>query len=220
MALRVFAIALFALFASPFPVAQAETLAPGQPLNSTPAIARYVLSKDLIQSAAIDAGRIDRELGIACNEGYTVSFKTFTVLRPIEMQPNATMPSAGAWRIGYDATRCGSTKRYNNFYGINNSGALVRGMMAPGESIASFQLQTDTLKMAIAILKASRKAENCAAPKLFETRISMPQQPIGTPWQEEWTILDCGPQLAIKIDFKPTPDGGTDFAVRVPAAAP
>lgn len=220
MALRVFAISFFALLATPFPIAHAETLAPGQPLNSAPTIARYILSNDLLQSATIDAAARDRDFGIACTERYTATYQTFAILSPVEMAPNAVLPSAGVWRVGYDVTRCGSTKRYNNLYGINNTGALVRGIMVPGESIASIQLQGDVMKMTITILQASRKAENCAAPKVFETRISMPPQPIGTPWQEEWTILNCGPQLAIKIDFKPTPDGGTDFAVRVPAAAP
>lgn len=220
MTLRVFAFSISALLASPIPIAHAETLAPGQPLNSAPMIARYILSNDLLQSATIDAAARDRDFGIACTERYTATYQTFGVLRPIEMAPNATLPSAGVWRVGYDVTRCGSTKRYNNLYGINNAGTLVRGIMAPGESMASLQLQNDTMKMAVASLQSLRKAEDCATPKLFETRVSMPPQPVGTPWQEEWTILNCGPQVAIKIDFKPAPDGGTDFTVRVPVVSP
>lgn len=209
----VFAIFVFCVAAaSP---SRAETLAPGQDLSAAPGIVRYILS----QSALTDANRVsiaqDRAAGVVCESQYALRVQVLVVTATIEMPPGAARPTAGAWRLGYDVTRCEQVKRFNAQYEVRPEG-VARTPLAPGLTIASALLQRDVWTMARINLAASRPG--CESPVVLDTRTVTLPEPQRQAWQEEWTILGCGPQLVLQIDYRASPQGGTDIVVNIPSA--
>ena len=194
--------------------ASAETLAPGQPLSAAPGIARYVFSQAYMADAHRTVVQYDRLAGFACAGQYTMAPHALAVGATIEIPPGAPHPATGTWRAVYDVTRCERVTRYSLFYEVRADG-VARVLAIAGQTNASATLLRDVWAMAVPILAAGRT--DCAQPVARDTRISRPAAVPGGAWQEEWDIVNCGPEVAIQIDYTPSPRGGTDFAVRTPA---
>jgi hypothetical protein len=195
-------------------LAGAETLAPGQALNSAPGIVRYTLSQWYLSDANRVAVEYDRQAGFVCASQYTLQPQALSMGATIELPPGAAHPISGAWRFVYDVTRCEQVKRFHAFYAVGPDG-VSRVLAVAGHTLASVVLLKDAWSTAVAILQAGRS--DCGQPLVLDTRVSRAAASPGAAWQEEWIVVNCGPQVAIHIDFTPSPRGGTDFAVRVPA---
>lgn len=211
---RLLSILTVGLCAAAGNAARAETLAPMQPLNSAPGILRYVLSQSFLTDANRHAIAQDRTFGIACQGQYALEVKELFVLATIEMPPGADRPATGVWRLGYDVTRCETVKRYNLLYRALPNG-VTRTTMAPGRSIADIQLQLDAWGMALVNLRTMRP--DCPQPAILDTQLNGGMPRPGDPWREKWTVVGCGPQVDLDMRFTPSPQGGTGFAVGMPA---
>jgi len=93
------------------------------------------------------------------------------------------------------------------------AGQIVLG--AHHQTHADQTLQNDVLGMAhnavpaITMHYAGQQAIACGRMELQDTVVTT--MPASGAWRETWTWRVCDTMLSLPIDFKPSPQGGTDF---------
>lgn len=103
---------------------------------------------------------------------------------------------------------------------VNGSGDVPRIQ----GSLADDTLRGDVLRTVLG--SSSQIAPGCESAQAVQTlqiggaRVTQAPQGSG-PWQEVWPVMLCGQLKLLQLDFTPSPQGGTDFHIRmVPGQAP
>ena len=82
----------------------------------------------------------------------------------------------------------------------------------PGTSGAGYILQRDASQFVMILESAGDNT--CKQSKIINTEITEhPKNPGKDPWTEKWTVDRCGKQVYYRVQFTPSPRGGTDFSV-------
>ncbi len=212
---RICAFVLLALSICGPNAAQAETAPVGKPIDVNSQIGRYILSRPMLAEAHKLAVAQDRSFAVNCETQYSILPQTVSVLQPIEMPDGGERPTSGAWRLGYNAQRCGTAKRFNALFVIRAGDVPTAQALVPGATIAGVQLMFDTVKNAVPLLLAL--AKDCKDLRVVDTRVTRPLTQLGASWGEEWQFQRCGETVDVPINFVPTADGGTDIQIRAPA---
>ena len=91
----------------------------------------------------------------------------------------------------------------------NNLGGATTKKL-PGESLADYTLQGDA---GYVVMMLERIIDDtCEQREFVNTEIiEYPENPGKDPWTERWTIDRCGELVYYKVEFTPSPSGGTDF---------
>ncbi|MCH8348102.1 MAG: hypothetical protein IH901_06385 [Proteobacteria bacterium] len=80
----------------------------------------------------------------------------------------------------------------------------------PGQSGADKKLQRAAFET-VMIIDYS-KDTTCEQRKIVNTEIiDYPKNPGKDPWTERWTVDRCGKLVFYKVEFTPSPGGGTDI---------
>lgn len=199
--------------------ARAEVLRNIAELKEGTAMHGYLYSPEFHRAMYQSASELDRALNTPCTEQYDITVKQIFVLQPIELPDGTKKATSGNWIYRYDAARCGATRRYNLMMTAQPDGALRRGMLAPGNTLATPQLMAETIKL----LKESPLGKDCPDPQVFDTTLVQPPRLVGPgaaaaddEWKETWTIHGCGRQTAVPVEFKRRAGQGTSITVQTP----
>jgi hypothetical protein len=88
--------------------------------------------------------------------------------------------------------------------------ATISASKIPGNSIASNKLKADVINMINMVERA--QAPGCQY-SIIDTKFVGKE---GETFFEEWTVLSCDKRIIYPVKFRPSPEGGTDFAVTTP----
>ncbi len=199
-------------------LANAEIISDPRQIKAGSPIAKYLASSEVRKTLIDVAVRLDRAFGIECIGDYQIKLETLTIQSPINLPDGAAHAASGAWRLGYDATRCGEIKRYNVQFAAKPGTAPEPGMLAPGSSIASFQLYADAMTGSYVV--ASARLGGCKEARLFHTTLTKAphaetegDKVRNGVWNEDWTFAGCGKRVVLPMKFTPAPDGGTIWSI-------
>lgn len=81
----------------------------------------------------------------------------------------------------------------------------------PGNTVALLELQQDTLRVMTAI--DAGDDTTCGNRAVVNTEVIKWPSPDDQNAQERWTLDRCGTTVLYRVDFRATPDGGTDISV-------
>jgi hypothetical protein len=207
-------IGVLAVIAS---AASAEVLTDSRGLKANSPMAKYLFSQAFFKSMAEAAGALDRDLGIACAEDYSITPVNFIVLRPIDLPDGAKEAASGAWIYRYDVQRCGKTKRNNLLVEVQKDGPRA-DILLPGETFATPRQMTEAIPM-VGAYAAPSLEKVCKEIRVADTRIVKP--PVvakgakgpTAPWKENWVVQGCGKQVDVPVTFTPNPKGGSSMSV-------
>jgi hypothetical protein len=107
---------------------------------------------------------------------------------------------------------------------LGGSFAQSRDGRLPGTSIASLQLQKDTLLPVLASAAIALKTgRDCKHIAITNTELTAPPyHPVFNPvtkvilkgnWREQWTVRMCGKTAVVPITFIPDGRGGTSYSI-------
>ena len=216
---RILAGAMFTVLAFCGLSASAEVLQPGDKLVPGSRMARFLFSPPFLDSMQKQAAMLDRVLGIACREAYTVTPISVTVVRKIDLPDGERLPSNGSWIVRYDAIRCGMLKRYNLAFKMERSRRIGAIMWLPGDTMASVRLVGDTTPSVFSSAKRALGAE-CKPLRVADTIIVERSTAIREagrtflgPWRESWILQGCEKRIDVPVSFLPNDNGGTTYVV-------
>lgn len=149
-----------------------------------------------------------------CQDG---SF-TYLPLVRVWRQPqfdSTNKPIAGLWGERVQASGCGITRILNVVTSVRSPGALVTGILAPGDTGADPTLQVDASRYAFAA--ALTRAPGCRQAFLDNTQQIREEKSddarvTGTVRVENWTIVACGQSVVTEVKFLPDATGTTVVA--------
>lgn len=137
-----------------------------------------------------------------------------TVVEPLVTQDDAQFPSAGIWRDQLAVTRCGVRHVHNLRFDAREQAAPKPMVLVPGQSMASAQLQVDTMApLAALVNRRPNSTERCD-----DTQVRDTTAPVGLDggvpnysqgWVETWTIRSCGKLHRVPVTFRSNSDGST-----------
>lgn len=105
-------------------------------------------------------------------------------------------------------------------FGVAMSSAAPLKVMVGkhGETHADLRLQNDVndlMHRAVPVLVERAKGPAAiACEKMTRVDTVVTKMVTNDQWSETWTYVVCDTQIAIPIDFVPSPQGGTDFTLR------
>jgi hypothetical protein len=198
--------------------AGAEVVSDPRQINAGSPMAKYVYSNEVRKALFEMSARFDRALGIECIGNYQVKLESLLILQPIDLPDGAEHPVGGAWRLGYDAIRCGESKRYNIQFVAKPGAPPEQQMLAPGGTIASFRLYADAM-VGAQLAANARLGGKCGEVRLYNTSVSKPPPPpengkiVNGTWTEDWTFSGCSKRVTLPMRFTPAEGGGTNWSI-------
>ncbi len=199
-------IGALALLSAP---ATAEVLNSSRSLKPDSPMAHYLFSQGFFKSMADGAAALDKDLGVACDEDYSVTPASFIVLQPINLPAGAEHATSGAWVYRYDVTRCGKTKRNNMLVSIGKDGPQAE-LLLPGHTFATPRQMAEAIPT-VGAYAAPVLEKDCKQIRIADTTVVKPPTVAAgakaptAPWKERWTVYGCGKQVDVPVTF--TPDG-------------
>lgn len=198
--------------------AAAEIVSDIRKVHRDSPMAKYLTSPEAQQKLFDLAVGIDRQLGLECKGSHDLKIVQILILNPIDKADAAPHPTSGAWKYGYDVTRCGSAKRYNALMSAKPGEAPQVISLVPGTTISSPTLMVDTLRILFAgagLLFGS----DCKDVKLLDTELVQPPRAVTEGdkvgqgvWNERWTLVGCGQTIPRNVTFTLDGAGGTHIA--------
>jgi len=208
--------------------AEAENLISIKDFKPGTRIYKYVFSQE--QNKALYAVGVfwDKKLGLKqeCKSQYQVKPNGFAILAPINFPEDKEHPTEGVWRHRFQFERCGETKIYNAIFVAKNGTKPEVKPYIPGETNASPQLISDSMKAAVAAAALKVKEKNLFDCKDWViTDMKITQQPhdivdsasnkkISGAWQESWFFLACGQSVNVFLDFWSDGKGGAFYSTK------
>lgn len=151
----------------------------------------------------------------SCNETMTGADRQhIVVIEPLVTQPNTRFPSSGIWRDQLAVTRCGVRHVHNLRFDAREQAAPKPMVLVPGQSMASAQLQVDTMAPLVALVDGANDAnKNCDDTQVRDTSapegLNGGEPDFAEGWVETWTIRSCGELHRVPVTFRSNDDGST-----------
>ncbi len=164
--------------------------------------------------------KLDHTFGFGCDDIYLIDTTPILVAQPIKRVQEHENPVAGIGTYRFNATRRGLRRMFNLLAIAKGDGDIEYVSIPPGDTIADFQLQKDTLPVVVssAIFKAGRTGtpnlnKNCARKgKVFDTlflgRKKSEFDATNLAWEEIWILFMCGEQISVYVEYQPDGKGG------------
>lgn len=122
-------------------------------------------------------------------------------------------PIAGLWGERVEASGCGITRLLNVATSVRSPGALVTGILAPGDTGADPTMQMDASRYAF----TAAVSPGCQQAYLDDTHAVRKEKaddprvngPVSV---EDWTVVACGRTVVVEVKFIPTANGTTVVA--------
>ena len=129
---------------------------------------------------------------------------------------------SGMWKESYAFSGCGNDSALNYIFKVNEQQNVTLITPLPGESRASYILQTDALTNIFVATRVHSKTD-CADENVINTTVgglkdnhlvrNDPESVVADkPWQEVWTVAACGLKMLVPIWFIPDATG-TSFSI-------
>lgn len=192
-------------------------------IKSNKSFQTYATSSAMLGNAATIARKFDEKFslvkGCAANS-YTIKPVSLEVLKPLTFTEEKGVTD-GAWKLGYEASRCGETKLYNVIFVGQAKGDPFVVPYFPGFTMADYALVKDATRSVMMGASALVKDKHCDDYSIFDMNVAkLPDlktsqiQPGA--WEETWTVQACSQRVNVPIKFVPSKTGkGTEFAVSV-----
>jgi hypothetical protein len=204
--------------AGTLPVA-AEVLKDGRALNPTSPLAKYLFSQEFLREMYEAAVKMDRALGIACTDQYTIRPVDLFVVDPIDFPEGATHAASGEWVQRYDAVRCATTKRFNMIFEVQPDGTTHSRMLLPGNTMASLRLMLEAIP-GVGAAASAELGKDCRDTMIADTKVAQGPhrffeggKAFEGVWIENWTVQGCGKTMVARIRFIPDGKNGTHFTI-------
>lgn len=192
-------------------------------IKSNKSFQSFATSSDMLGHAATIARKFDEKFDLAkgcAAKSYTVKPVSLEVLKPLTYSEGKGVTD-GAWKLGYEASRCNETKLYNVIFVGQPKGEPLVVPYFPGFSMADYALVKDAMRSVMMGATVLVKDKSCQDYSIFDMAVSkLPDvktshlQP--TSWEETWTVQVCAQRVHVPIKFVPSKTGkGTEFAVSV-----
>ena len=145
---------------------------------------------------------------------FVSSGSQITILTPVSYSANG-FPIAGVWRHRFPVSGCGNDTIWTLYASAGADEKIGIVIAAPGTTAADLTLQRDAYRYVT--LQAGLIAKDCkssfpvmntkfegfglANPKMDDPGEGQPHRP----WRETWTVIGCGRQIDVPLNF--IPDG-------------
>lgn len=221
-------IALGLAVAAAHPAMAQNAAAPAAPAVP-PNIAQlkaYVGTQEYVARLAQIALAGEKDIsGATCKEAKPIDRATFTVIRPPVFQGGVAHPVSGEWKDSIAIDRCGKKVVHNVLFVARPNGAPGMGLMMPGATGATAELQVTVLQKALPVAMDKAKCKDSKQVVVSDTRHEKELQKgklddkgrlIAGSWQEVWTFQSCGKPVDVPVVF--TADGKGKVDVKVTGA--
>lgn len=138
------------------------------------------------------------------------------VLKPVSFEATGVL-STGAWKESVQVEGCGTSGLFNILTVAREGAPPLTGAMLPGTTHASMLLQRDALTAARSTALA-RLTSGCTEIHVIDTKFegfgetvnaNVPVGRDGRLWRETWTLIGCGQQATVSMQFVPDRTGTT-----------
>jgi hypothetical protein len=213
-------------------VAAVAALAPASPADDVdPRFSRYLASSDYVDALNKQAVAADRLHQGGCGEPKALRHALAHVFEPPRFAALSDGPISGVWKERVEIDRCGP-KVVENLLVIVDKGATKFIRLLPGNTRTDPLLQRDALQAALAaaIVKRDQQVKAGGPPcsdkegaAVSDTRVLRERVPIANDgsgkmtagaWDESWTFLFCGREIAVRLQFDADGKGGTNFTAK------
>lgn len=141
------------------------------------------------------------------------------VITPVSFGSSGAL-STGAWKEGVQVDGCGISGLFNVLTMARNGAPPLVGALLPGTTRAAMLLQRDSLPSARGAAVA-RLPRGCTDVHVIDTKFEgfgevasadVPAGRDGRTWRETWTLIGCGQQTTVSMQFIPDHTGTTFVA--------
>jgi hypothetical protein len=178
-----------------------------------------LFSQDFLREMYEAAVKMDRALGTACTEQYTIQPVNLFVVHPIDFPEGATHAVSGEWVQRYDAVRCATTKRFNMIFAVQPDGTTHSRMLLPGNTMASLRLMLEAIP-GVGAAASAELGKDCRETMIADTTVAQGPhtffeggKSFEGVWIENWTVQGCGKTMVARVRFIPDGKNGTHFTI-------